>query len=48
MSTFAYCSDVTGLAPELWVSHSTADGSYCFAGCGNLTNISDAVAAGWA
>ena len=44
---FDGCINLICNAPELWVSHSTANGTYCFRGCTNLTNYSDAQAAGW-
>lgn len=45
---FGYCESVTSALPTLWISHSSASGSYCFLYCTNASNYQDAVNAGWA
>ena len=40
--TFAGCSKMTGTAPKLWETHSSANSrAYCFSGCTNLSNYSE-------
>jgi len=36
--TFAANPTLTGLAPELWITHSSANGSNCFEGDTGLSN----------
>ena len=45
--TFFMCTNLIGAAPELWNTHSTANGSGCFYRCTSLSNYSEAQTAGW-
>ncbi len=39
--TFNNCTAITGEAPQLWVSHPSAQRGECFRGCTKLTNYAD-------
>lgn len=38
---FRNCDDITGDVPDLWNTHSSADGGDCFIGCENANNWED-------
>ena len=43
---FRYCRKITSALPELWNTHPTARGTYCFLGCEAAENYAD-VPSGW-
>lgn len=45
-STFRECVGLTGEAPKLWVTHTSATRAYCFTGCTKLSNYSE-IPEGW-
>ena len=45
-STFRECTQLTGEAPKLWLSHTSATRAYCFTNCKLLSNYNE-IPEGW-